>query len=103
MIKLNWVTEITSMNPPTYFVDEQRFGPYKFWCHRHSFREIRGGVEVADEVHYMLRGGLFATLINDLVVRYRLKKIFEYRATVLSEKLEVMEKPPKIMGRAVGE
>lgn len=97
-IKLNWVTEITSMNPPTYFVDEQRFGPYKFWHHRHHFREIRGGVEVADEVHYMLRGGPFATLINDLVVQHRLKKIFGYRATVLSEKLGVMEKPPRNNG-----
>ena len=59
-----------------------------------SFREIRGGVEVTDEIHYMLRGGPFATLMNDLIVRRRLKKIFEYRATVLSEKLGVMEKPP---------
>ena len=96
MIKLNWVTEITSMNPPTSFIDEQRFGPYKFWHHQHSFREIRGGVEVTDEIHYMLRGGPFATLINDLIVRRRLKKIFEYRATVLSEKLGVMEKPPPL-------
>ena len=52
-----------------------------------SFREIRGGVEVTDEVHYMLRGGPFVTLINDLITRRRLKKIFEYRAMVLSGKL----------------
>ena len=53
-----------------------------------------GGVEIADEVHYMLRGGPFAPLINDLVVQHRLKKIFEYHATVLSEKLGVIEKVP---------
>ena len=62
-----------------------------------SFREIRGGVEVTDEVRYMLRGGPFVTLINDLIVRRRLKKIFEYRATVLSEKLGVMKSPHQIV------
>ena len=39
-IKMNWVTEITNMQEPFYFVDEQRFGPYKFWHHQHIFKEI---------------------------------------------------------------
>jgi ligand-binding SRPBCC domain-containing protein len=29
-IPQTWVTEITHVNQPNYFVDEQRFGPYKF-------------------------------------------------------------------------
>ena len=30
-----WVTEITHVNEGSYFVDEQRFGPYALWHHKH--------------------------------------------------------------------
>lgn len=29
-IPMNWVTEITHVREPYFFVDEQRFGPYSF-------------------------------------------------------------------------
>ena len=41
-VKFNWVTEITHVDEPKYFVDEQRFGPYKFWHHKHIFTEVEG-------------------------------------------------------------
>ena len=31
--KMSWVTEITHVQKGEYFVDEQRFGPYKMWHH----------------------------------------------------------------------
>ena len=34
-IKVEWVTEITHVSPNFFFVDEQRYGPYKFWHHKH--------------------------------------------------------------------
>ena len=37
-IKLNWMTEITQVEPEQYFIDEQRFGPFKFWHHHGDFR-----------------------------------------------------------------
>ena len=74
-IKMNWVTEITNMQEPFYFVDEQRFGPYKFWHHQHIFKEIDGGVEVTDIVHYKIRAGIFSSLINKLIVKNELQKI----------------------------
>ena len=36
-IKLNWITEITHVDEEKFFVDEQRFGPYAFWHHKHYF------------------------------------------------------------------
>ncbi|MBA3603920.1 MAG: SRPBCC family protein, partial [Parachlamydiaceae bacterium] len=42
-IPLEWVTEITHVQEPNYFVDEQRFGPYKFWHHEHHFKPIPNG------------------------------------------------------------
>ncbi len=82
-IKVNWTTEITHCDQPNYFVDEQRFGPYRFWHHLHRFTEVAGGVEVYDLVHYLLHQDQLAGLINRLMVAPRLKRIFDYRAAAL--------------------
>ena len=34
-IPMKWVTEITHVIDRQYFVDEQRFGPYSLWQHKH--------------------------------------------------------------------
>jgi ligand-binding SRPBCC domain-containing protein len=41
-IPMFWVTEITHVEPLRFFVDEQRFGPYRFWHHRHTFTPVAG-------------------------------------------------------------
>lgn len=82
-VTVNWTTEITHVNSPTFFVDEQRFGPYRFWHHQHHFREVEGGVEVQDLVHYLLRHDQLARLVNSLFVAPRLRKIFDFRNRAL--------------------
>lgn len=82
-ISMNWTTEITHVSRPNFFVDEQRFGPYRFWHHQHFFREVNGGVEVRDLVHYLLLHDQLAWLVNRLIVAPRLKRIFDYRSTAL--------------------
>ena len=42
-IPMNWVTEITQAVSGSHFIDEQRFGPYRFWHHLHRFSEKDGG------------------------------------------------------------
>ncbi|WP_305045728.1 SRPBCC family protein [Geoalkalibacter sp.] len=83
---LNWVTEITQVREPFYFVDEQRFGPYRFWHHQHHFRSVAGGVEMDDEVHYGLPLELPGSLLNRFLVAPKLARIFEYRRAVLEER-----------------
>lgn len=78
-IPLTWVTEITHVRAPYYFVDEQRFGPYSFWHHEHHFREIDGGVEMTDLLNYKLTMGLIGRSVNSLFVRKRVESIFDYR------------------------
>ncbi|MDP4877570.1 MAG: SRPBCC family protein, partial [Schleiferiaceae bacterium] len=51
-IKMHWTTEITHVEAPTYFVDDQRVGPYSIWHHEHHFKAIEGGVEMLDRVNY---------------------------------------------------
>ena len=48
-IKTKWVTEITHVIPNQYFVDEQRFGPYTLWHHKHFIKAIPGGVEMIEK------------------------------------------------------
>lgn len=82
-IPIYWMTEITSVETLNYFIDEQRFGPYKFWHHEHRFREIPGGVEVEDIIHYKMPFGPLGKCINALKVRKDLEKIFSYRKAKL--------------------
>jgi ligand-binding SRPBCC domain-containing protein len=80
---MNWVTEIISEDKPNYFIDEQRFGPYKFWHHRHSFREIPNGTLMKDEVQYALPLGVIGRTMHYLFVKNKLKQIFTYRKEIL--------------------
>ena len=84
-VAVDWTTEITHVDRPNFFVDEQRFGPYRFWHHQHRFCEREGGVEVSDLVHYLLPHDQLAGLINRLFVAPRLKRIFDFRSTALQK------------------
>ena len=83
-IPVRWQSEITEWNPPHFFADEQRRGPYRCWIHKHTFVETDGGTLVGDEVEYGVLGG---QLINKLLVRPDIEKIFEYRSQKLQELL----------------
>ena len=80
-----WVTEITNVKEPFYFVDEQRFGPYKLWHHQHHFKEMENGVEMMDIVNYALPFDPFSRPLNSLLVEKKVKEIFEYREKKLRE------------------
>ena len=79
-LPLRWQSEITVWDPPRRFVDEQRRGPYRTWVHEHEFTERDGGTEVRDFVRYAVPGG---RLIDRLLVRRDLRRIFGYRANAL--------------------
>jgi len=83
-IKTKWVTEITHTEDHHYFVDEQRFGPYALWHHKHFIKEIDGGVEMEDIIDYKIPLGILGQLMHPILVRPKLNEIFEYR----KEKLE---------------
>lgn len=78
-IKMKWVTEITHIVDKSYFVDEQRFGPYALWHHKHFFREITGGIEMEDIVHYKLPLGILGQMAQPFLVKPKLEEIFNYR------------------------
>ena len=84
-LKMHWVTEITHVQHLSYFVDEQRKGPYSLWHHKHFLTEVKGGVEMKDIVHYKLPFGILGKLANALIVKKQLKEIFDFRYNKLNE------------------
>ena len=82
-IPVGWVTEITHVVDRQLFVDEQRSGPYRFWHHQHHFREVPGGTEASDILHYALPFGTAGDLLGARLVRRRVGEIFEYRRGAL--------------------
>lgn len=84
-IKTKWVTEITHSVTNQYFVDEQRFGPYALWHHKHFIKAIDGGVEMEDIIDYKLPFGSLGQLVHPLLVKPKLEEIFNYRTQKLEE------------------
>lgn len=84
-IKTKWVTEITHVVDNHYFVDEQRFGPYSLWHHKHFIKEIDGGVEMEDIIDYKVPFGILGQLVHPILVKPKLEEIFNYRTKKLEE------------------
>lgn len=82
-ISSEWVTEITHVKNCDYFIDEQRFGPYLMWHHRHSLKPVEGGVLMEDIIHYKIPFGLIGRLMHILFIKKRLNQIFEFREKAL--------------------
>ena len=85
-IPMTWLTEITQVVARTYFVDEQRVGPYRLWHHEHFFRAVDvSHTEVRDLVHYAPPLGPLGAVINKLLVRPQLEAIFNFRSDQLEQ------------------
>ena len=84
-IPFRWVTEITHVQKGDFFVDEQRFGPYTFWHHKHFIKKTADGVVMEDIVDYKLPLGPLGWLAHALFVRTKVKQIFDYREKALNE------------------
>ena len=83
LLPVSWMTEITHVQKPDYFIDEQRSGPYALWHHQHHFKAVAGGVEMTDEVNYALPLGILGRIAHWLFVQRQLNAIFDYRISRL--------------------
>lgn len=89
-IPMPWVTEITQVVEQKFFVDEQRFGPYRMWHHQHIFKEVPGGIEAQDIVDYIMPLGPIGTVVHQIFVARQIREIFSYRSKVLAEKFGLL-------------
>lgn len=86
-IPVYWKTEITEVDPPFLFKDNQLKGPFSLWEHTHSFTEQNNGTLMEDHVSYKLPFGLLGEIAHRLIVRNRIEGIFDYRRKVLKNLL----------------
>ncbi|WP_411030475.1 SRPBCC family protein [Spongiimicrobium sp. 3-5] len=93
-ITTKWVTEITHVKEGRYFVDEQRFGPYALWHHKHFINPLDNGVEMEDVIDYKLPFGFLGQLAHPLLVKKQLQQIFSYRENKLAELFGIMDGIP---------
>ena len=84
-IKIDWMTEITHVKEGEYFIDEQRFGPFKFWHHEHHFKAIEGGVLMTDKLIYGIPFGIFGQIANAITVAKQTQEIFTYREKAVED------------------
>lgn len=84
-IKTQWVSEITHIEEKKYFVDEQMYGPYALWHHKHFVKEIPGGVELEDIIDYKVPLGWLGQIVHPFLVKPKLEEIFNYRQEKLLE------------------
>ena len=85
-IKQNWVTEISHVEERKFFVDEQRFGPYKMWHHEHHFKSLPDGkTQMNDIISYKLPMGFLGRIIAGNMIKKRVSAIFDYRAKKVAE------------------
>ena len=85
-VPVTWLTEITHVEAPHYFVDEQRVGPYAIWHHEHFFTALDAErTEIRDVVHYVLPFGWLGNLAHPFLVAPQLRQIFAFREKAVSE------------------
>lgn len=85
-ITSNWVTEITQVVKNQFFIDEQRFGPYKMWHHEHFFEQLpNGNVLMKDKISYKLPLGFLGKIAHALFIKQKLRTIFTYRFSTLQD------------------
>ncbi len=84
-IALGWMTEITHVMDKKFFVDDQKTGPFKVWHHQHHFEEVDGGVLMTDIIYYKVGFSFLGRIAEVIFVNKSVKRIFDYRKTVLDE------------------
>lgn len=84
-INSNWVTEITQVKDFSYFIDEQRFGPYCMWHHEHHFEKRGNGVLMFDKVTYKIPFGIFGKMAHAIFIKSKLAEIFSFRIKKLQD------------------
>lgn len=87
-VPIRWQTRIEIWEPPLRFVDVQVQGPYSLWEHTHLFEAV-GPEEtiIHDRIRYAIPLGPLGALADRLFVRRDLRRIFDFRARAVAERI----------------
>ncbi len=85
-IKMNWVTEIKNVVDRSFFIDEQRVGPYAMWHHQHHIEASGNETMMHDIITYTPPMGFLGSVANTLFIKKNLNEIFDYRRVALTKR-----------------
>ena len=76
------VAEHVAYEKNRFFEDVMTKGPFARWHHKHLFFEDEGGCRLRDEIDYAPPLGILGRLVDPVLIRARLERVFEYRHEV---------------------
>jgi uncharacterized protein (TIGR01777 family) len=86
-VPIRWKSKILEYKKNESFVDLQLKGPYSYWHHTHSFKEVSGGTLMRDRVLYRLPMGSLGRIFAGPFIASDVKKIFDYRTHAIKKYL----------------
>jgi ligand-binding SRPBCC domain-containing protein len=81
-------SQITGLDEPSWFADEQRHGPFKYFRHEHRFRQTREGTEMVDEIAFAAPLGPLGWAAERVVLRWYVPRLIRQRNAYLKASLE---------------
>jgi ligand-binding SRPBCC domain-containing protein len=81
----HWLTEIKHIRDGHSFVDEQRYGPFRFWYHHHELIEKPDCTQSLDNVSYIMPYGPLGIMVHSLYIQKIMKRIFDFREQRLQD------------------
>jgi len=78
----------TAYDPPHSFEDQQVRGPFRNWRHRHLVEPHPDGAILIDDIEYTPPLGLLGRLIDAIVIKPRLRRVFAFRHRVTRDYCE---------------
>lgn len=83
------VHEITHLDRPTRFIEQQVKGPLKAWIHEHHFESAGDGqVKISDTIEFLPPGGLLGFMVTESRILDSLDEGFDLRYKKLKALLE---------------
>lgn len=86
-IPLRMTSQITEMEAPNYFVDQQIKGPFRRFRHVHEFSLVGGTATMTDRIEFEAPLGALGRVVEKFVLARYLKKLIETRNRYLVEEL----------------
>ncbi len=78
-----WIARIIAFDPPHGFVDVAEHSPFKAWRHEHVFEDLgTDRCRLIDRVTYQVPLGRLGTWVDPVLVRPKLRAMFQYRHRV---------------------
>jgi ligand-binding SRPBCC domain-containing protein len=79
VVKLRWDATISEVIPGQQFVDSGAAFPFKHWHHLHEFLPHPSGAILKDTLDYQVGLGPIRKLIDALIIRKDLERMFAFR------------------------